>query len=162
VIKLAFHDHAYYNSEIGPIRVEAENGKITLVEFDESRQKYNGEKSQKPGGAVLECVKQLDEYFRGKRKEFALDLRLQGTEFQQKVWKTLIDIPYGRTVSYGDIAHRIGKIGAARAVGNANSKNRFVVIVPCHRVIGSDAELVGYAKGLYRKEYLLKHEKKFL
>lgn len=159
---MVFYDYAYYKSEIGPIRVEGENGKITLVEFDESGQKCYREKPQKTGGAVLECVKQLDEYFRGKRKEFDLDLRLEGTEFQKKVWKALINIPYGRTVSYGDIANRIGKIGAARAVGNANSKNRFVVIIPCHRVIGSGGELVGYAKGLYRKEYLLKHEKKFL
>jgi methylated-DNA-[protein]-cysteine S-methyltransferase len=87
---------------------------------------------------------------------------LQGTDFQKKVWRRLIKIPFGKTVSYKDIAVRIGNIRAVRAVGNANNKNSIAIIVPCHRVIGSNGSLVGYGGGLWRKKWLLKHEKNLL
>ncbi len=119
-----------------------------------------------PGKGIFEIpgffkpyVKQLDEYFNGKRRDFSLPLHIQGTKFQKKVWEALLDIPYGTTQSYAGIAEKIGHQNAFRAVGNANNKNKIAIIVPCHRVIGSDGGLTGYACGLWRKEWLLAHEK---
>ncbi len=105
------------------------------------------------------CVQQLHEYFQGTRKEFSLDLIFQGTDFQVKVWKALTRIPYGETASYKDIAKALGNIKSVRAVGNANGKNKIPIVVPCHRVIGSTGDLVGFASGLWRKQWLLNHEK---
>ncbi len=110
---------------------------------------------------LKEAVKQVDEYFRGKRKEFSLRLILEGTEFQKKVWRELLKIPYGSTASYGDVAAAIGRGKAFRAVGNANRLNNISIIIPCHRVIGSDGDLVGYGGSLWRKKWLLEHERKF-
>ena len=108
---------------------------------------------------VLEdCVIQLKEYFEGKRKVFSLKLNQQGTEFQKKVWKQLVQIPYGKTTSYLELSKQIGNVKAIRAVANANSKNPLWIIVPCHRIIGSDGSLTGYAGGLHRKQWLLRHE----
>jgi methylated-DNA-[protein]-cysteine S-methyltransferase len=108
---------------------------------------------------VKEGIRQLDEYFRGARKRFSLKLLPQGTPFQKLVWQQLKRIPYGKVVSYGDVARAIGRPHAYRAVGNANNKNPIGIIIPCHRVIGSDGKLVGYGSGIWRKEWLLKHEK---
>ena len=105
--------------------------------------------------------RQLTEYFSGSRKTFDLPLNLGGTEFQAKVWQALQTIPAGETRSYKDIAVMIGKPGASRAVGMANNRNPVSIIVPCHRVIGQDGSLVGYAGGLAIKQYLLEHEKKW-
>ncbi|AUP79314.1 methylated-DNA--[protein]-cysteine S-methyltransferase [Flavivirga eckloniae] len=108
---------------------------------------------------VLEdCVHQLREYFEGKRKHFSLKLAPKGTEFQKKVWKQLEQIPYGKTLSYLELSKQLGDIKAIRAVANANGKNPLWIIVPCHRVIGSDGSLTGYAGGLHRKQWLLEHE----
>lgn len=108
---------------------------------------------------VLEdCVIQLKEYFEGKRKVFSLKLNQQGTEFQKKVWKQLVQIPYGKTTSYLELSKQVGNVKAIRAVANANSKNPLWIIVPCHRIIGSDGSLTGYAGGLHRKQWLLGHE----
>ena len=107
---------------------------------------------------LKKAVKQLDEYFAGRRKEFNLPLSMKGTAFQKKVWAALQEIPYGETRSYGDIAKAIGKPKAARAVGMANNRNPVSIIVPCHRVIGSNGSLVGYGGGLKAKEFLLKLE----
>jgi len=159
---MTYEDYAYYKSEIGFIRIEGSPEGLTSVEFDDEKEESADMLCGKPCSTILDCVRQLDEYFSGKRKEFDLDLRFEGTAFQKNVWKALYDISYGKTVSYGYIADKIGNGNAARAVGNANSKNRFVIIIPCHRVIGAGGELVGYAKGLYRKEWLLNHEMKFL
>jgi methylated-DNA-[protein]-cysteine S-methyltransferase len=105
------------------------------------------------------AIRKVDEYFRGARKKFSLKLLPQGTPFQKLVWQQLKRIPYGKVVSYGDVARAIGKPHAFRAVGNANNKNPIGIIIPCHRVIGSDGKLVGYGSGIWRKEWLLKHEK---
>lgn len=105
--------------------------------------------------------KQLDEYFKGKRKEFSLPLITPGTEFQQSVWKELLNIPYGTTRSYNEQAVALNKPGSVRAVANANGINRIAIMIPCHRVIGSDRHLTGYGGGLRRKKWLLDHEKKF-
>ncbi|MEO9893659.1 methylated-DNA--[protein]-cysteine S-methyltransferase [Aurantibacter sp.] len=108
---------------------------------------------------VLEdAVYQLNEYFEGKREHFDLELNPQGTDFQQRVWKALSDIPFGKTTSYLDLSKTLGDVKAIRAVAAANGKNPLWIIVPCHRVIGSDGSLTGYAGGLHRKKWLLDHE----
>ena len=104
------------------------------------------------------AVRQLTEYFAGTRREFDLPLRLQGTPFQQRVWRELTEIPYGETWSYGELAKRIDKPSASRAVGLANGRNPISILVPCHRVIGADGSLTGYGGGLDRKRWLLAHE----
>lgn len=108
-----------------------------------------------------DCVLQLNEYFCGTREQFSLKLNPQGTNFQKKVWKQLELIPYGKTISYLELSKQLGDIKAIRAVANANGKNPLWIIVPCHRVIGSNGSLTGYAGGLQRKKWLLEHESPF-
>lgn len=103
-------------------------------------------------------VYQLKEYFDGKRKDFTLDLNPQGTDFQKRVWQALLDIPFGKTTSYLQLSKTLGDVKAIRAVAAANGKNPLWIVVPCHRVIGSDGSLTGYAGGLHRKKWLLEHE----
>lgn len=107
------------------------------------------------------CLSQLDEYFSGERKAFDLPLQQIGTTFQQKVWDLLLQVPYGQTISYNHLSKQYGDLKAIRAVASANGKNNLAIIVPCHRVIGSDNSLTGYAGGLWRKKWLLEHEAKF-
>ncbi|RYL22978.1 methylated-DNA--[protein]-cysteine S-methyltransferase [Acinetobacter piscicola] len=107
---------------------------------------------------LLETQKQLNEYFKGKRQQFDLPLDFEGTEFQQKVWQALLTIPFGETRSYKDIAEQIGNVKAVRAVGAANGKNPISIIAPCHRVVGANGKLVGFAGGLENKDVLLKLE----
>lgn len=109
--------------------------------------------------ANCEAIEQLQEFFEGKRTHFALPLDIQGTPFQMAVWNELLKIPYGSTCSYIDIARSLGKPGAARAVGMANHENPIAVVIPCHRVVGSDGSLTGYAGGLHLKKQLLGIEK---
>jgi methylated-DNA-[protein]-cysteine S-methyltransferase len=108
--------------------------------------------------AVRTCIRQLEEYFEGKRLVFDLPLSAEGTDFQRKIWHLLLDIPYGTTISYLDLSRRHGDEKAIRAVGKANGSNPIAIIVPCHRVIGHDGKLVGYGGDLWRKEWLLRHE----
>jgi methylated-DNA-[protein]-cysteine S-methyltransferase len=110
------------------------------------------------GGPLPQTVRQLEEYFAGTRREFDLPLRLEGTAFQQRVWRVLAEIPYGVTWSYGELARRIDNPNASRAVGLANGRNPISILVPCHRVIGADGSLTGYGGGLERKRWLLAHE----
>lgn len=105
-----------------------------------------------------DCVRQLKEYFEGERTQFDLKLTPEGTDFQKKVWDALQTIPHGKTLSYLELSQHLGDVKAIRAVANANGKNPIWIIVPCHRVIGSDGSLTGYAGGLYRKQWLLEHE----
>ncbi|MGD1946462.1 MAG: methylated-DNA--[protein]-cysteine S-methyltransferase [Croceivirga sp.] len=129
-----------------------ENGLISISILDEER-------ATDIIPEVLEdAVYQLHEYFKGSRKEFQLHLNPQGTEFQKKVWNALLNIPYGKTTSYLALSKQLGDVKAIRAVAAANGKNPLWIIVPCHRVIGSNGDLVGYAGGLYRKKWLLNHE----
>lgn len=111
---------------------------------------------------LVQTINQLGEYFSGKRKEFDLPLSAKGSEFQQKIWQILRSIPYGETWSYGQLAQAVGQPKAARAVGMANSKNPISIIVPCHRVIGKNGTLTGYAGGIERKAYLLELEQKHM
>jgi len=118
---------------------------------------------EKPASDVIpeileDAVYQLQEYFEGKRESFSLTLNPNGTEFQKKVWNALQDIPYGKTVSYLELSKSLGDVKAIRAVAAANGKNPLWIVVPCHRVIGSDGSLIGYAGGLHRKKWLLNHE----
>jgi methylated-DNA-[protein]-cysteine S-methyltransferase len=105
-----------------------------------------------------DAARQLDEYFQGERKEFSLKLNPEGSAFQKYVWSELLNIPYGKTTSYLELSKILGNVKAIRAVANANGKNPLWIIVPCHRVIGSDGSLTGYAGGLSRKQWLLEHE----
>lgn len=105
-----------------------------------------------------DCVHQLHDYFEGIRTQFDLQLNPEGTEFQKKVWEQLQNIPYGKTISYLELSQQLGDVKAIRAVANANGKNPLWIIVPCHRVIGSNGSLTGYAGGLQRKQWLLEHE----
>ncbi|WP_055436432.1 methylated-DNA--[protein]-cysteine S-methyltransferase [Lacinutrix algicola] len=108
---------------------------------------------------VLEdCVLQLNQYFEGSRKQFSLKLNPKGTDFQNRVWNTLQTIPHGKTTSYLQLSKQLGDVKAIRAVANANGKNPLWIVIPCHRVIGSDGSLTGYAGGLHRKKWLIEHE----
>lgn len=142
-----------YKSCVGNILIEEDNKAITKIQFNNSNVScYSSSLEQ-------EAAKQLDEYFKGKRKKFDLPLNLKGTEFQKKVWEVLKQIPYAQTRSYKEIAMMIGNKNASRAVGMANNKNPCPIVVPCHRVIGSNGSLVGYALGLDIKKKLLDLEK---
>lgn len=147
---------AYYSSPIGIIRLEGSNKGISLLDFIEEECQSN-----EIPDCLKECFNQLDEYFNGIRGEFTVKLHIEGTDFRQKVWKELLSIPYGETRSYLDIAEAIGNKKAVRAVGGANHNNKISIIIPCHRVIGANGNLTGYGGGLWRKEWLLNHEKKF-
>jgi methylated-DNA-[protein]-cysteine S-methyltransferase len=108
--------------------------------------------------SLQDCVQQLSEYFNDTRKEFNLKLNPQGTEFQKRVWNELLNVPFGKTRTYSEQSKKLGNIKAIRAVASANGKNPIWIIIPCHRIIGSDGSLTGYAGGLWRKKWLLEHE----
>ena len=146
----------YYDSPIGILEISTtEEELISILYVDEKRENTETPKILK------EVIKQLQEYFNGERKKFDIKFKLKGTEFQEKVWNALTHIPYGETVSYKYIATKIGNEKAVRAVGNTNGRNVINIVVPCHRVIGSNKSLTGYGGGLDRKLWLLQHEEKF-
>lgn len=146
----------YYDSPIGILEIgTTEDELISILYVDEKR-----ENTEQPK-ILKETIKQIQEYFNGTRKEFDIKFKLKGTEFQEKVWNALTDIPYGYTVSYKYIATKIGNEKAVRAVGNTNGRNIINIVVPCHRVIGANKSLTGYGGGLDKKSWLLKHEEKF-
>ena len=141
------------NTPAGNLLIKASAQGITQVDFIETDQA-----ELHPNELTTRCKKQLQEYFEGKRKSFELPLDQQGTAFQKSIWNELTKIPFGQAVSYRDIADMVNNRNAVRAVGAANGKNPIAIIVPCHRVIGADRTLTGYAGGLQRKAWLLKHE----
>ena len=145
----------FYETEVGIIGIRENNKSITDIYFSKVDTNDNIEETD----LIKECFKQLKEYFEGNRKKFDLPLDAEGTEFQKKVWNELLNIPYGETKSYKDIAVAIGNEKACRAIGMANNKNPIPIVIPCHRVIGSNGKLVGYAGGLNVKEKLLNIEK---
>ncbi len=147
--------HALYPSPLGNLYISAADNYITNVSFHDTGKPIS------PSSLTQKCCTQLDEYFNGERKVFELELLQKGTEFQQKVWTKLMDIPFGKTSSYQQLSVITGNVKAIRAVGNANSKNNIVIMVPCHRVIGSNGNLIGYAGELWRKKWLLEHEAKW-
>jgi methylated-DNA-[protein]-cysteine S-methyltransferase len=148
----------YLRTPIGQLKITADKTAVNsiLFIFDDTKLE---EENLNP--VVTQCKKELAEYFSGKRKEFDVAVRQAGTEFQQKVWSELLKIPYGKTVSYEDIALALGDKKLVRVVGSSNGKNKISIIVPCHRVIGKDGSLTGYAGGMWRKKWLLNHEKEF-
>jgi methylated-DNA-[protein]-cysteine S-methyltransferase len=148
-------------SPIGPLTLIARDGVLTNVSMHEQRHT-----SPQPEEAVSDdawfkdVAAQLDAYFAGELSSFDLEMSLLGTPFQRNVWTQLCEIPYGETISYGELARRVGNPNASRAVGLANGRNPIAIIVPCHRVIGANGSLTGYGGGLERKTWLLEHEVK--
>ncbi len=145
---------SYYQSPVGLIEIKSIDEKICSVLFVEKET----EPSYHNSPIQIECIKQLKEYFTGNRLIFDLPTIQDGTLFQKQVWNKLLSIPYGTTISYGQLAKKLGDAKNVRAVGTTNGKNKILIIVPCHRVIGADGSLTGYAGELWRKEWLLKHE----
>ncbi|WP_042147242.1 methylated-DNA--[protein]-cysteine S-methyltransferase [Paucisalibacillus sp. EB02] len=149
-----------YQSPIGIVEIVGTEDAIVSILFTKKEKQEHVMQGDTPN--VLElCCLQLDEYFKGKRSTFSFPYLAQGTDFQQTVWNALKQIPYAETGSYKDIAVAIGNEKAIRAVGSANGKNKLSIVIPCHRIIGSDGKLTGYAGGLWRKEWLLEHERAF-
>jgi methylated-DNA-[protein]-cysteine S-methyltransferase len=156
---------AYYQSPIGVIEIKTSPDNIIAISFinsakgsvvDETSVHFNVSSST----IINHCINELDEYFAGKRKFFSFNTMQDGTEFQQGVWKELMNIPFGKTISYLELSKRLKNVKAIRAVGAANGNNNIAIVVPCHRVIGSNGDLIGYAGDLWRKQWLLEHEAK--
>ncbi|GAA0325569.1 methylated-DNA--[protein]-cysteine S-methyltransferase [Bacillus carboniphilus] len=147
-----------YESPIGLIEITGTHEAITSILFSEESKKVNVLHDETPH-VLRECYNQLDQYFKGERDTFTFPYHFSGTDFQKTVWEALTKISYAETGSYKDIAVSIGNEKAIRAVGSANGKNKLSIVIPCHRVIGSSGKLTGYAGGLWRKEWLLRHEK---
>ena len=151
----------YFQTPLGWIEIQASDDAVTSVVF--SGKQGTEERNSKAASAILtECVNQLDGYFNGRLLKFDLPVKQEGTLFQQNVWSVLTGIPFGKTVSYGDVAKKLNNPQAVRAVGAANGKNKVWIIVPCHRVIGANGSLTGYAGGISRKKWLLEHEAKIV
>jgi len=150
----------YFESPIGRLLLTCDGSALTGLYMEPSRkaQSTEGWTEDVTVAPLSAAVRQLTEYFAGTRRAFDLPLRLQGTEFQRRVWRELTEIPYGETWSYGELAKRISNPSASRAVGLANGRNPISILVPCHRVIGADGSLTGYGGGLDRKRWLLAHE----
>ncbi|MGP0175247.1 methylated-DNA--[protein]-cysteine S-methyltransferase [Pseudomonas sp. NCHU5208] len=151
--------YRYHDSPLGPLLLAADDDGLHLLLMELDSRPWRIEPHWQPAERQLdEACRQLDQYFAGQRRQFELRLAPRGTAFQQQVWQALQAIPYGRTCSYSELAERIGKPQAVRAVGAANGANPIAIIVPCHRVIGRDGSLTGYAGGLPRKQLLLELE----
>lgn len=154
----------FYNTKIGEIGIVEDGYGITDIykkDVLEDKEKIIQVNSliEEETSLIKKAYNELEEYFKGKRKKFTIKLSLEGTDFQKKVWNELMNIPYGETRSYKEIAVKIGKPTAARAVGMANNKNKILIVIPCHRVIGQNGSLVGYGAGMDMKKYLLDLEK---
>ena len=148
------------DSPVGPLTLAGRDGVLTNLRMvDQTHAPTDQDDWEPEDGIFADVAEQLGAYFAGELTEFDVDLRLEGTPFQQEVWAALREIPYGETWSYGQLADHIGKPGAARAVGLANGRNPVGIIVPCHRVIGADGSLTGYGGGLPRKQALLRLER---
>lgn len=149
-----------YESPIGVIEIVGSSEAIHSILFVERDKKINGIQGETPE-VLVACLDQLDEYFKGEIHEFTFPYIFRGTDFQKLVWNALTMIPYAETGSYKDIAVSIENEKAVRAVGSANGKNLLSIVIPCHRIIGSNGKMTGYAGGLWRKEWLLQHERSF-
>ena len=148
----------YYKTPIGIAKITGDkNGIQSISVLDNDAISEDFLKQEIPE-CLQDCVTQLEEYFNGKRASFNLTVNPKGTDFQKKVWKALLNIPYGKTRSYLEQSKALGDVKAIRAVASANGKNPLWIVIPCHRVIGSDGSLTGYAGGIWRKKWLLAHE----
>lgn len=149
----------YYHSPVGVLKIAGTTDYISEVSFHDATQKQPGSKKEMPP-LLIQCVEQLIQYFNGERRVFDFPINQPGTAFQQETWNWLMTIPYGKTISYLQLAIKTGDPKATRAVASANGKNNIAIVVPCHRVIGANKELIGYGGGLWRKKWLLEHEMK--
>ena len=147
-----------YPSPIGVLEIIGTNDAVYSIMFADRERPLYIKQIDTPK-TLVNCYHQLDEYFKGERQTFAFPYVFEGTIFQKKVWETLKGIPFAETASYKEIAVSMGHDKAIRAVGNANGKNKLSIVIPCHRIIGSNRNLTGYAGGLWRKKWLLEHEK---
>jgi methylated-DNA-[protein]-cysteine S-methyltransferase len=156
--------HRVVDSPLGPIRLDADSsGRLTALHLGASGagaepgtwRHPDTDRSDAVSGVLDDAAAQLDEYFDGARRSFDVPMAMEGSSFQRQVWDHLLDIPFGTVVSYAQLAERLGRTGAARAVGHANARNPIPIIVPCHRVIGSTGRLTGYGGGLPAKQFLL-------
>ncbi|MDQ1143672.1 methylated-DNA-[protein]-cysteine S-methyltransferase [Bacillus sp. SORGH_AS 510] len=150
-----------YLSPIGVLEVIGTEEAVVSILFTETEKPVHVKQPATPQ-VLMDAYGQLDEYFKGERQTFTFPFTVDGTLFQKKVWESLQEIPFGQTASYKDIAVSIGNDQAIRAVGSANGKNKLSIVIPCHRIIGSNGKLTGYAGGLWRKEWLLQHERRNL
>jgi methylated-DNA-[protein]-cysteine S-methyltransferase len=155
----------YYQSPLGLLRIGGTATYINEISFidhlDDAEARRPGVQSPVPP-MVIQCIEQLIQYFQGQRRIFDFPVAQDGTPFQQRVWDELAGIPFGKTISYLEMSRRLGDTKAIRAAAAANGKNNIVIVVPCHRVIGSKRDLVGYGGGLWRKKWLLDHETKVM
>lgn len=149
----------YYHSPVGLLKITGTVNFISEITFHDTTQKPGGNRKELPP-LFIQSIEQLIQYFNGERRVFDFPINQTGTSFQQEVWSLLVTIPFGKTISYMQLAIKTGDPKATRAVANANGKNNVAIVVPCHRVIGSNRELTGYAGGLWRKKWLLEHEAK--
>lgn len=154
---------AFINSPLGITKIVGDQNGISEICCASSSEALGsvsseGEISQIIPKELQEATMQLQDYFDGKRNDFTFRLNPKGTDFQQKVWKELCNIPFGKTLSYLELSKKLGDVKAIRAVASANGKNPLWIVIPCHRVIGTDGSLTGYAGGLWRKKWLLEHE----
>ena len=158
------NSHIYINDVIGKIRITEDDHAIVGIEFVNGGGELcaPGECDSESQALLDKAYQQIDEYVRGEREEFALPIRLEGTEFQKEVWSALLTIPYGETRTYGEIAEMVNRPKASRAVGMANNRNKLPIVIPCHRVIGRDGRLIGYNGGIELKKKLLEIERKGL
>ncbi|MBV1922679.1 MAG: methylated-DNA--[protein]-cysteine S-methyltransferase [Flavobacteriaceae bacterium] len=147
-------DTAYFTSPLGTLEITGNEEGIASVNFLDIEEK---ETTDNPENIQI-CINQLKDYFEGNRTHFDLKLNPKGTEFQKRVWNQLLEIPFNKTMSYQEMANKLGDPKVIRAAASANGKNPISIIIPCHRVIGSDGSLTGYASGLHRKKWLLDHE----
>jgi methylated-DNA-[protein]-cysteine S-methyltransferase len=150
-------DICYIETPLGHAKIIGNNNGIASVSILDTKE----ELSEIIPESLLDCATQLKAYFNNQLKKFDLKLNPEGTVFQKKVWEQLLTITYGKSISYLELSKQLGDVKAIRAVANANGKNPLWIIVPCHRVIGSDGSLTGYAGGLYRKQWLLNHESEY-
>ena len=147
-----------YHSPIGVIKIVASEFCIEELVFVEAAKVSSIALSENSPTVIQQCIDELLEYFAGNRRNFSVAINQEGTEFQQRVWKELYEVPFGKNLSYGELAKKMGDPTAVRAAAAANGKNKIAVIVPCHRIVGADRSLVGYAWGKARKKWLLQHE----
>jgi methylated-DNA-[protein]-cysteine S-methyltransferase len=149
----------YYHSPVGLLKISGTDDYITEISFNDKVERIEGKKKNL-SPMLIQAIEQLIQYFNGERRNFELPINQAGTDFQKEVWSELMTIPYAKTISYLELARRTGDSKATRAVANANGRNNVCIVVPCHRVIGANKELVGYSGGLWRKKWLLEHEMK--
>ena len=151
-------NYTYYQSPVGILKIGGTDHYINQVSFIDNPDEL--QESQNDNTLLNACVEELIEYFNGKRLSFDIPIYQKGTDFQAKVWSELLNINFGKTISYMTLAKRLGNPDCIRAAASSNGKNKICIIVPCHRVIGSNQQLVGFAGGLWRKRWLLEHENK--